>query len=251
MIFYFSATGNSKYVAERIAKATNDEVMYILDYQDEYAISDGENIGIVTPTYAWSFPSVVKDFFSKLKLNYQQSPYFFFVATFGFLDGFIGKEAQQVLKEQTGLPVSAVFNVRMPDNWTPSFDLSDPDKVAKQVADAEPQIDDVIEKIHHKKFGNFMKRQGPMFTASFMHKHYEKMRLTSNLSVSGDCIGCGLCAKKCPVQAIEIRDKKPVWVKEQCAMCLGCLHRCPKFVIQYGDGKTRAHGQYKHPGTKV
>ena len=109
--------------------------------------------------------TAVKDFFSKLKLNYQQSPYFFFVATFGFLDGFIGKEAQQVLKEQTGLPVSAVFNVRMPDNWTPSFDLSDPDKVAKQVADAEPQIDDVIEKIHHKKFGNFMKRQGPMFTA--------------------------------------------------------------------------------------
>lgn len=33
-------------------------------------------------------------------------------------------------------------------------------------------------------------------------------------------------------------------------MCLGCLHRCPKFAIQYDD-RTREHGQYRHPGTRV
>jgi len=28
-------------------------------------------------------------------------------------------------------------------------------------------------------------------------------------------------------------------------MCLGCLHRCPKYAIYYGNGKaTNAHGQY-------
>ncbi|MDD7122730.1 MAG: EFR1 family ferrodoxin, partial [Clostridiales bacterium] len=48
------------------------------------------------------------------------------------------------------------------------------------------------------------------------------------------CIGCGLCVQKCPVQAIEMRNKKPVWLKDQCVMCLGCLHRCPSFAIQYG-----------------
>ena len=55
-------------------------------------------------------------------------------------------------------------------------------------------------------------------------------RLTAKLRVEGGCIGCGLCAKKCPVQAIEMRDGKPVWVKDKCVMCLGCLHRCPKFA---------------------
>ena len=72
-----------------------------------------------------------------------------------------------------------------------------------------------------------------------------------NLHVEDDCIGCGLCARKCPVQAIEIRDGKPVWVKEQCALCLRCLHLCPKFAIQYGNGRTRKHGQYRNPHVKV
>ena len=31
-----------------------------------------------------------------------------------------------------------------------------------------------------------------------------------------------------------MEGNKPVWGKERCAMCLRCLHRCPKFAIQYG-----------------
>ncbi|BET21098.1 hypothetical protein RGT18_06860 [Solobacterium moorei] len=51
--------------------------------------------------------------------------------------------------------------------------------------------------------------------------------------------------KKCPATAIEMRENKPVWVKEECTMCLGCLHRCPKHAIFYGSGKaTNVHGQY-------
>lgn len=75
-------------------------------------------------------------------------------------------------------------------------------------------------------------------------------RRTAHFRAEESCVGCGLCAKKCPVQAIEMRERKPVWVKEKCALCLGCLHRCPKFAIQYGKN-TQRHGQYKNPNVTL
>ena len=73
MILYFSATGNSKYVAERIAKATNDECIFILDImKDEkcfLSIKENENVGIVSPTYAWGCPSVIIDFLNKVSFS--------------------------------------------------------------------------------------------------------------------------------------------------------------------------------------
>lgn len=77
-------------------------------------------------------------------------------------------------------------------------------------------------------------------------------RKTKHLFVDTDaCIGCGICEKKCPVHAIKMDNKTPVWKTDKCEMCLGCLHRCPKFAIQYDNDKTKQHGQYRNPYTKV
>ena len=43
-----------------------------------------------------------------------------------------------------------------------------------------------------------------------------------------DCIRDGRYAFEDEV--IEMRYGKSVWVKDKCVMCLGCLHRCPKFA---------------------
>ncbi|WP_250416320.1 EFR1 family ferrodoxin [Methanobrevibacter sp. TLL-48-HuF1] len=66
------------------------------------------------------------------------------------------------------------------------------------------------------------------------------------MHIDEKCIGWGLCKNNCPADAIELQMKKPVWIKNECVMCLRCLHLCPNFAIQY-DNRTKNHGQYLNP----
>ena len=64
---------------------------------------------------------------------------------------------------------------------------------------------------------------------------YEKETTTgdSPMAVNKDiCIGCGICAKKCPSHAIEMVEKKPVMDGELCLSCGMCLVSCPKGAIE-------------------
>jgi flavodoxin len=55
MIFYFSATGNSRHVANRIAEATNDRTISIVSSMKEqnftFTLSEKEKVAIVVPVY--------------------------------------------------------------------------------------------------------------------------------------------------------------------------------------------------------
>ena len=246
MILYFSATGNCKYVATRLVKSTGEETVSIVDCikDGKYSFRD-KQIGIISPTYDWSLPSITREFLKKADLK---AEYLYYVATYGTSPGASSEYAEKYL----GQKIQAFYSVRMPDTWTPVFDLSTPEKVAEFSTTTEDDIKTIIRHIENRDCGQFMVNRKPKAFVSIAYPFYELNRRTKNLHVGDACIGCGLCARKCPVQAIEMKDKKPVWVKDKCVMCLGCLHRCPKFAIQYGDGKaTRAHGQYLNPHVKV
>ncbi len=254
MILYFSATGNCKYVAERIAKINDDKVISIVEVLEKGIVSldidKEEAVGIISPTYAWGLPSVAVDFLKTVTFSYDEKPYIYFIATYGTTPAHAGYFADQYMKEHIEIGFDAFYSVKMPDTWTPIFDLSDKEKVSEINKNVEPQIDEIIGKISEKSNGDFMQDKVPHITAVVYKPYYEIMRRTNHLTVDDSCIGCGLCANKCPVKAIEMKDGNPVWIKDKCAMCLGCLHRCPKFAIQYGKN-TRKHGQYKNPNTRI
>lgn len=245
MIFYFSATGNSRHIAKLIAEKTGDRYADITEClkKDLYNfIADkGENIGFVFPVYNFGLPITLCRFIGKLNIN-MNGNYVFTIATYGGFSGGASKIIKKKLAEKD-IEVNAQYSVRMPDTWTPVYDLSDKNKNAERNRKADKSAGIIIKKISKKKNGNFDSRRIPL--SEYFYKDYEALRRTSSLSVEDNCIGCGLCAKNCPENAIEIQNGRPVWVKDKCAMCLGCLHRCPQFAIQRGNN-TKKHGQYIH-----
>ncbi len=248
MIIYFSATGNSRHVAKRIAAGAGDVATCIETLINEgvfkLSLKAGEMLAIVSPVYCGGLPKIVRDYLEKLRLD-APADYVCFVATYGTGPGLSDYFASRCLKN-AGVSIDASFGVKMPDNWTPVFDLSDPDYVAGLNADADRQIDELLPRILGRDRGDFL-RGKPSLEAGLAHySRYDMLRRTANFAVGEECVGCGLCESRCPDRAIVLEEGRPKWVKELCIMCLGCLHRCPVFAIQYGSS-TAAHGQYLHP----
>lgn len=52
------------------------------------------------------------------------------------------------------------------------------------------------------------------------------------------CNGCGMCARSCPYQALEIEDKKARWLENKCVLCGACLESC-KFEALTGSMPVR------------
>ncbi len=231
MILYFSATGNCKYVAMRLVQSKEQEMLSIVDCirESRFAFED-DMIGIVSPTYDWGLPSIVREFLEKASFR---TDYLYFVSTYGTTPGAIGAMAAKSVHGR-------------------KIDASTPEKVAKFTRTTESEINDLICGVNAGRINRHMSPRTPAFITELIGKpiYDKKVRLTSNFYVEDSCIGCGLCAKKCPVCAIEIQNKKPKWVKDKCVMCLGCLHRCPEFAIQYGKN-TKKHGQYTNPNVKI
>ena len=246
MILYFSGTGNCKYVAEQIASSVGDAAISVEDRDGKITLKKGEIFGIVFPTHFCELPAIMREFLEKASITAGGETYAFAIATYGTTPGCSGTDIKKLLQKK-GINLNAAFSLKMPDNWTPMFDLSNAEKVRRQNEEADKNLALLIGNIKAKVKGNHATPKAPYFVRPMSDKLYLKACRTSNFYVEGSCVGCGSCAKQCPVKAIEIQNGKPVWIKEHCTLCLRCLHLCPKFSIQYGDGKTKQHGQYRHP----
>lgn len=68
-------------------------------------------------------------------------------------------------------------------------------------------------------------------------------------NVSDDCISCGICAKVCPVNNIEMKDGKPTF-KHNCEQCMACIHNCPKQALNYKN-VTAGRIRYRNPDVSL
>ena len=130
MIYYFSATGNSKHVANRLAEALNESVTPVLDVLD-LGIKVDDRMILVYPNYCGGVPSVIREFLQKNIFQITKDAKLILVITYGNNTGASASIATKYFKKNTGRTFDAMYSVKMPDNWTPVFDLTNAAEVAE------------------------------------------------------------------------------------------------------------------------
>ena len=151
MILFFSGTGNSNYVAKRIADALGDEIVNLnarIKASDSSSIETGERVIIVTPTYAWRIPRVVRDWLLKTELRGAKQVWF--VMTCGSEIGNADKYNRELCAEKA-ISCMGTAQIVMPENYIAMFSAPQADKARQIVAKAEPSIDRAIAAIQRNQ----------------------------------------------------------------------------------------------------
>lgn len=246
MIFYFTATGNSKFIAERIAVQTGDRIIDIAKCigSDRFSfdLAPDEAVGIVIPVYFRGIPMIVAEFLQKLSIAKKTETYSYVVLNSG------GTEAEAEKFIPSSFQAKAIFDVAAVSNYVSTIKIGSEESIKERLDMAEDEIDEIIEHIKNKHSGVFKNHTNsryPSLAASLIYPIYKHGRKTTKFTVNESCIGCKLCEKVCPRKIIKIKNGKPVWTASQCEICLGCLHRCPVAAINYG--KSAVNGRYLNP----
>lgn len=245
MILYFSGTGNSKYVAKRIADALGDALVNLNDRikaSDTSSVETGERVIIVTPTYAWRIPRVVRDWLRKTELRGAKQVWF--VMTCGSEIGNADKCNRDLCVEK-GLVCMGTAQIVMPENYIAMFSAPQADKAREIVAKAELNIDRAIAAIRAGEcFAPTRNNLYDRFMSGPVNPIFYKCFVKANaFTASSACIGCGQCVKRCPMNNVALKDGKPSWGKN-CTHCMACICYCPVSAIEYGKksvGQPRYH----------
>ena len=251
MIFYFTATGNSKYAAERIAAATGERTVDIGTAWKSgafgYDVTGDARIGIVAPVFAGTLPGIVRFFIDKLTLTGYAGQYTYGVFTCGGSSGQEGAALALALSEKS-MSYNGSFDLRMPDNFIVWSDVPPQAQLDATLAEADRTLEDIIAAVKAKTDGVIDSTAPQM--PFFPNQDISTAAGTSKLCADEKCVSCGLCASICPMGVIKYDDaKKPVW-EGACTMCLACLHRCPSGAINHGTD-TVGKGRYVNPNVKL
>ena len=246
MIIYFTGTGNSEYVAKRIAEAVGDEVLNLFDKikgKDYSAMTSEKPWVLAAPTYAWQMPNVVKEWLEKTKLEGNKDIYF--VLTCGGSIGNAATYAKKYCKEH-GMNFRGLTEVVMPENYIAMFSAPEKEEAIEIIKGSESKIGHIAEKINQgKDLETKTSLYGAVISGPINKGFYLSSVNDKKYRVLDSCTGCGLCEKMCVLNNITLKDGKPVW-GGNCTQCMACITGCPSEAIEYGN-KSVGKPRYRCP----
>lgn len=215
---YFSPTGGTKKVSDILAEQFGDEVIDVNITESRFDfnhidIQKDDIVIISVPSFGGRVPSVAVERLSMLKRN----------GASGILVCVYGNRAyEDTLVELKDTVKNSGFNV------IGAISAIAEHSIARQFATGRPDKQDIqqllkfVEEIKLKiSMGN---TEEPNIPGNRPYKKASGAGVVPK--ASKDCIKCGICAKECPVQAIDIHNPKKV-NNVNCISCMRCISVCP------------------------
>ena len=248
MIFYFSGTGNTKFVATELAKLLGDEAVNVtgLLQKGNYGPFNSEKPFILcAPTYVCEAPRFFNDFVRKATFTGCKDVYY--ISTSGGYSGISGNVIGSIIRRKK-LNYKGCAEFVLAQNYIANKKHTRPsDEVIKQrILDTKEKIISVAETI--KAGGKLKSRHVWLLELLIDFPSNPVMSYIGHkikgFTVDSRCIACGKCEKNCPVSAIKMQDGKPVWHGSTCAHCMACIQNCPVESINFRD-RTQNRKRYR------
>ena len=248
MILYFSGTGNSLLVAQRLKEKLQDDIVSlndVLKYSTSYKFTSTKPFVIVCPIYAWRLPFKIEQLIKKV--NFKGNNNVYFVATLGANAGNASAYCRNIIQKKQ-LTYKGFYQIIMPDSYVVAERMVSKEEAKHQIQHVIKDIDILSEIIACEKDidtpANKSLKNSFLSSVGYWGFHHF-MEHSRSFTVLDTCIRCGKCIQGCPTNNI-VFHKNSVKYKNDCMFCLSCLHHCPTQALEY-KGKIKENGQYVCP----
>ncbi len=246
MVLYFSATGNTKYIAEELARILDDSALDLREkirQKDYTPIRSEKPFVICSPVYVGEPPVFLVSYMRKTRLT--GSPYVYCIFTNGGYSGISDFIFRCLMRKKS---YKGSVDILMPNNYiaTSLIRQTETVEIERRIKEAEKKIPEIAASI---RSGDTLRTRHISFleilaTLPFVPVWYRLCQGVRGFHVSNACISCGKCEKLCPLQVIRMQNGKPVWSGRSCAHCMSCIQNCPVEAIEYGK-VTRGRNRYR------
>lgn len=266
--FYFSGTGNTKWVVEQFNSILNETshqtASYAIDKlnrisKEEIAdiIKKSAYIGLAHPIYGANVPPIMKEFISLLAdiVHVEKIPAkpLYIINTFGYINAF-GPFAARKLFGKECFNIKAYSNIKLCNNVSTRSHKTAPitdEKLSirkqRAIAELHKLIQDILSSKKHIKGIGFYLLAGIIIrkiSNQSVKSHYQALSVQMST-----CTKCMLCVQRCPANSISFANERFTF-SSKCTACMRCYNFCPTASVLINETFTdpQEYFRYKGPG---